>query len=85
MQLVNTASTPQRSKMLKLLYKNESIKLIIEEDVIGFYLIVYEDPNSEKATQDYLLDSLDDAFQEAEEEFGITKDSWISQNTSLQT
>ncbi|CUI18104.1 hypothetical protein PNK_p0050 (plasmid) [Candidatus Protochlamydia naegleriophila] len=71
--------------MLKFLYKNEFIKLIIEEDVIGFYLIVYKDPYSETSNQDYLTDSLEDAFQKSEEGFGITKENWVSQNISLQT
>ncbi len=61
---------------LKYLYKSDSLKLIIEEDVIGFYLIVYNDPQSEKSSEDYLVDSLEEAFQEAKEKFGVSSKEW---------
>ena len=64
--------------MLKYLYKNDFIKLVIEEDIVGFYLIVYK-LESEKSNEDYLIDSLDDAFLEAQDKFGISKEQWILQ------
>ncbi len=65
--------------MLKFVYKNNYLKLIIEEDIVGVYLIVYKDPQSEKSSEDYLIDSLDEAFQEAQEKFGVSKKQWMLQ------
>jgi hypothetical protein len=61
---------------LKYIYKSNSLKLIIEEDIIGFYLIIYKDPLSEKSNEDYLVDSLEEAFQEAKEKFGVSIEQW---------
>lgn len=61
---------------LKYLHKSKSLKLIIEEEPVGFYLIVYNDPLSEKSNEDYLVDSLEDAFQEAKLKFGISSEQW---------
>lgn len=61
---------------LKYLYKSNSLKLVIEEDIIGFYLIVYNDPNSEKSSEDYLVDSLGEAFQKAKEKFDVSSQQW---------
>jgi hypothetical protein len=63
-------------KYLKYLYKNDYLKLVIEEDIVGFYLIVYNNPQSEKSSEDYLVDSLEDAFQEAKERFGVSSEQW---------
>ncbi len=63
--------------MLKFLYEKDSLKLIIEEDTIGFYLIVHDDTQSEKSTKDYLVDTLEEAFQTAHKQFAISKDQWI--------
>lgn len=65
---------------LKYLYKSDSLKLVIEEDTVGFYLIVYNDPRSEQSSEDYLVDSLEEAFQEAKEKFGISSKQWILDN-----
>jgi len=45
----------------------------IEEDLVGWYLIKYE---AHQSSQDYLLDSLEDAFDEAEDRFEIPKKLW---------
>lgn len=68
------------NNMLKFSYKNNFLKLVIEEDVIGYYLIVYEDPYSIVSKEDYLVDSLDEAFKEAKEKFGVSKDQWTLLN-----
>ena len=59
-------------------YKNEKIKLILEEDKkeVGWYLIVYDDPESDKSIADYLYDSETLAFEGAEKKFGIKKEQW---------
>lgn len=61
---------------LKYLYIDDNIKLIIEEDIVGFYLIVFKNPISQKSNEDYLVDSLDDAFKEAKDRFGILRNQW---------
>jgi len=61
---------------LKYVYKSNSLKLVIEEDIIGFYLTIYNDPQSEQSSEDYLVDSLEEAFSEAEERFGISIKQW---------
>ena len=61
---------------MKYLYVSDHLKLIIEEDTAGFYLIVYSDPHSNKSTHDYLLDNLEDAFQEAKMKFNISSREW---------
>ena len=58
------------------IYKNRKIKLIIEEDSVGFYLVVYKDLTSTKSNEDQLFDSLDEAFEEAKNRFGISKNEW---------
>ena len=62
---------------LKYFYRDENLKLIIEEDAVGYYLIVYKNPDSIKSSEDYLVDSLEEAFQEADEKFGVSKSQWI--------
>lgn len=62
--------------MEKYIYEDNFLKVLIEEDSVGFYLIVYKNPSSEKSTNDYLCDTLDEAFQKAKNQFGITKDQW---------
>lgn len=66
---------------LKYVHKSDSLKLIIEEDVIGFYLVVYNDPHSEKSSEDYLVDSLEEAFQDAKEKFGVLSEQWELQKS----
>ena len=63
----------------KYIYKDDKIKLVLEEDnkEVGWYLIIYNDPNSEKSMADYLYDSEDIAFKIAEKKFGIKKEQWI--------
>jgi hypothetical protein len=49
---------------------------VIEEDLVGWYLIVYNIKNADKSSEDYLFDTLEDALFEAEERFGISKNEW---------
>jgi len=49
---------------------------VIEEDLVGWYLIVYTDKNTNESSEDHLLDTLEDAMLEAEERFSIPKNSW---------
>lgn len=60
-------------------YQDEKIKLIIDKDIVGYYLIVYRDPKSTISSADYLLDTLDEAFEAAQKKFGISKEQWKSQ------
>lgn len=60
----------------KYSFISSDLKLIIEEDIIGYYLIVYKDIFSEVSTEDYLLDSLEEAFRVAQEKFGVQAKNW---------
>ena len=64
-------------KSLRYSYKGGSINCLIEEDIVGFYLIIYDNKNPDKSVADYLFDSVDDAFQAAKEKFGILKTQWL--------
>ena len=59
-------------------YEDEKIKLVIDKDIVGYYLIVYQDPKSTISSADYLLDTLDEAFEAAQKKFGISKEQWKS-------
>ena len=65
------------NNILKYVYKNDFIKLLVQEDIVGYYLIVYQDPKSKKSSEDYLVDTLEEAFLEAKEKFGVSKERWI--------
>ena len=67
----------------KYQYLSNEIKLIIEEDPAGFYLIVYTNPSSPVSTHDYLLDSLKDAFDMAKKQNGIEISQWKSLENAL--
>lgn len=61
---------------LEYIYKGTDKTYLIKEDIVGFYLIIYENRNLEKSIEDHLFDSLDDAFQAVEEKFGILRSEW---------
>ena len=63
--------------MKKYQYKGNNIRLVVEEDCVGFYLIFYPNVNSSWSEKDYLLDTLDDAFDFAKDEYGVHKHDWI--------
>lgn len=65
---------------LKYTYRNEKLKLIIEEDLVGCYLIVYYNTDAQKSREDYLVESLDEAFQDANEKFGVSREEWDVEN-----
>lgn len=57
-------------------YQNDSIKLLIEEDVSGCYLYIFRDPHSKLCTEDYHYETLDELFRVLEKNFGVTKNQW---------
>jgi len=58
-------------------------KIVIEEDRVGYYIYAYEDfSRPDFCTQDYLVDSLELAFEEVHEIFGIRKDTFVKINKS---
>lgn len=61
-------------KFKKFEYRKNNTYYVIEEDLVGWYLIVYK--NIHESSEDYLLDTLEDAMLEAEERFSIPKNSW---------
>lgn len=51
-----------------------SRRFVIEVDpAVGYYLYVYE---GDDCVADYLQDTLDFAQEQAEEDFGVPRDSW---------
>lgn len=64
------------NRFKKFEYRENDTYYVIEEDLVGWYLIVYEDKNTDESSGDHLLDTLEDAMLEAEERFGIPKNSW---------
>jgi hypothetical protein len=57
----------------KYLFKSKSLMLVIEPDIVGTYLIVYLNPSTNISDQDYLFDSLEEAFNFAFDKFGVLK------------
>ena len=67
----------------KYIYEDQEKKIIIEEDKVGYYIYAYEDfSRPEFCTKDYLVDSLEIAFEEVQEIFGIKKDKFVKTNKS---
>jgi|GEM_PF-7071698 len=62
--------------MQKFEFTTKEFYLLIEEDVIGWYLIVFKKENKTTSISDYLYDNLEDVFFEAQERFGVSKDKW---------
>ena len=54
--------------------------VIEEEDEVGFYLYVF---TGDKCANDYLQDTFDLAVEQAEEDFGVSREAWelVSQST----
>ena len=50
--------------------------LVIELDIIGAYLIIYRNPSINVSDQDYLFDSLEDAFKFAFDKYGIAQENF---------
>lgn len=63
-------------KLKKYWCKKDNSSYVIEEDLVGWYLIVYNNQNANKSSEDYLFDTLADALFEAEDRFGISKNKW---------
>ena len=63
----------------ELFCSGEENSFAIKEDTVGWYLIVYDSINSiesDVSTEDYLLDTLEDAFEMAYKKFGVYKSAW---------
>ena len=53
--------------------QKDGVSYLIEEDLVGWYLIVYQ---NNRSSQDCLLDTLEDAFLKAEQKFAIPRILW---------
>ena len=53
--------------------QKDGVSYLIEEDSVGWYLIVYQ---NDKSSHDYLIDTLEDAFLKAELIFAIPRKLW---------
>lgn len=62
-------------KFRKLEYSNNGVCYLIEEDLVGWYLIVYNKYSNE-SSKDYLFDTLEGAMFEAEDKYKIQENSW---------
>jgi hypothetical protein len=60
----------------KFQHQKDQLFYVIKENAVGWYLIVYLNKNEDESSHDYLLDTFDEALIEAEERFGIPKNSW---------
>ncbi len=60
------------------IFESSSIKLVIKEDLVGFYLIIYKNPTLSKSSADYLLDSLAEAFEMAQEKYGVSSKQFVA-------
>lgn len=49
---------------------------VLNEDIVGWYLIVYKDKTKSVSIEDHLLDSYEDAIDFAKEDFNISKTDW---------
>jgi hypothetical protein len=50
---------------------------VFEEDVVGWYLVVYNNSYITQSSEDHLYDTLEDALVEVETRFGIPRDGWV--------
>lgn len=56
--------------------KEKNLRLIIEYDeYVGYYVYVFE-YQSDKTTQDYLYDNLEQAYNSLQNRFGISRDEF---------
>ena len=62
--------------MKKFFAKKNDLLFVIEEDTVGWYLIVYKSSDQNTSSEDYLLDTLEDAVLEANERYGISTSAW---------
>lgn len=61
------------NKFKRFEYQKDDAFYVIDEDIVGWYLITY---NNKKTSEDYLYGSLQEAFLEAQERFNIPKEYW---------
>ena len=64
-------------------YEDEKLRLIIEEDVVGYYLVVFDKNNSSTSVADYLLDTLEEAFVFADNKFKVSRSQWILDKSEI--
>ena len=51
--------------------------MIIYEDVVGYYLYIFADPESNISDFDYLFDTFDQAKNYAKKNYKTPKNEWI--------
>jgi hypothetical protein len=61
----------------KYLYKKDHNSFLLQEDIIGWYLVVYRRQDQlTQSSEDYLFDTLEDALKQAEDQFHIPQSAW---------
>jgi hypothetical protein len=62
--------------MLEVVSYLHKVRLLIKHDTnVGYYLLIYS-LDSKKYIADYLYDSLEEIFQEAEDRFNVKKEEF---------
>jgi hypothetical protein len=62
--------------MLEAVSYSSKVRLLIKHDTkVGYYLLTYS-LESQKCIADYLYDSLEEIFQEAEDRFNVKKEDF---------
>ncbi len=67
-----------RKKFKKYLFQKGDSFYVVEEDLVGWYLIVFKKHNAAKSSEDFLLDTFEDALIEAKDRFDISRHGWVS-------
>ena len=76
MLLQNIGFIQRMFDMRKLFYETKDAFYELDEDVVGWYLIVYKDKSKNLSIEDHLFDSYENALQVAKEDFNIPEDKW---------
>jgi hypothetical protein len=62
-------------KFKKFEYRKNNRYYVIEEDLVGWYLIGYNN-NTNESFEDHLFDSLEEAMFDGEDRYSIPKNGW---------
>lgn len=74
MRLRSIGYIQEMNKQFKKLWcQKDHLLFVIQEDLVGWYLIIYKD---KKSTADYLFDSLEEALSAANEDFHVLQNGW---------
>lgn len=58
-------------------FKNATVKMTIYEDIVGYYLYIFNDPEAKLSDYDYIFDTFDQAKSYAKKKYKAPKNEWI--------